>query len=75
MLGFSRLYVLWGDSGGPIMPMRKVTDELLMAGSYEMMKEVSSKIEKRFELSKIIIYDTVTFNGGEKYKEKSGTLS
>lgn len=59
----SQMYVLWDANGTPVLVVAKVTEDLLMTGSADRMRDIAGKISERFELRKVIVDYTVTYNG------------
>lgn len=61
--GISHLYVKTGRDGRMTMIMEKVTDDLLLAGDTEALRDFIRIIKGRFEVRKDIVDDVVMFNG------------
>lgn len=74
VFGVSQIFVKRSSDGGIVMLMAKVTDDLLMAGSVEDIKEFVELIGKRFPISKAIIDNRIKFNGSEITQKADGTV-
>lgn len=61
--GASQLYIERDREGNIILIITKVTDDILMADTIEAMYWLSRAMHKIFGLSKLIIDETISYNG------------
>lgn len=72
--GISQFFVKRNTEGKIIMILAKVTDDMLIAGSIEEIKNFITQVEKRFPISKSIINDDIKFNGCDITQDENNTI-
>lgn len=61
--GISQLFLKRNASGKIILLVAKVTDDFLIAGSLEQMKQFTDELQQRFVVGKVVINEPFIFNG------------
>ena len=75
VFGLSQLFVKRDTKGKVILLIAKVTDDFLLGGSTENMRQFTAMLAKRFEVGKVIIDDKIHFDGSEIEQAKEGDIT
>lgn len=73
--GISQLYLQRDDTGKIILLVAKVTDDFLIAGSVQHMKEFTDELKKRFVVGKVVINEPFIFNGCHISQDPLGDIT
>lgn len=63
MSGVSQLYIRRDSGSRIVLIIAKLTDDILIGGKINAVKEFSALISKRFKISKEVIDSEIRFNG------------
>lgn len=75
LFGVSQIYIKRDKNGMIIMIAAKVTDEILLACNISDLNDFAEDISKRYKVRKIIIDDTIQFNGCNIYQDNEGNIT